>query len=157
MDQTPLPFKYLSGWTYNQQGENTIWVQGSQHSGWDKRQATIQLTVFADAVRHVKPLLFFRGEGVGTTVMAEKALYDPRVVVKFNLKAYANSTKVVEWLEEQVIPVLGGRPTLMALDMFSSVTESTIITTIHCPDVGYCLFKNPLVKHIPYHVPSLLL
>ena len=37
------------------------------------------------------------------------------------------------------------------------VTESTIIATIHCSDVGYCLFRNPLVTHIPYHVPSLLL
>ena len=37
------------------------------------------------------------------------------------------------------------------------VTESTIIATIHCFDVGYCLFRNPLVTHIPYHVPSLLL
>ena len=37
------------------------------------------------------------------------------------------------------------------------VTESTIIATIHCPDVGYCLFRNPLVTHISYHVPSLLL
>ena len=26
------------------------------------------------------------------------------------------------------------------------VTESTIIATIHCPDVGYCLFRNPLVN-----------
>ena len=32
------------------------------------------------------------------------------------------------------------------------VTESTIIATIHCPDVGYCLFGIPLVTHIPYHV-----
>ena len=38
-----------------------------------------------------------------------------------------------------------------------SVTESTIIATIHYSDVGYCLFRNPLVTHIPYHVPSLLL
>ena len=37
------------------------------------------------------------------------------------------------------------------------VTESTIIATTHCTDVGYCLFRNPLVTHIPYHVPSLLL
>ena len=37
------------------------------------------------------------------------------------------------------------------------VTESIIIATIHCSDVGYCLSRNPLVTHIPYHVPSLLL
>ena len=33
------------------------------------------------------------------------------------------------------------------------VTESTIIATIHCPDVGYCLFGISLVTHIPYYVP----
>ena len=38
-----------------------------------------------------------------------------------------------------------------------AVTESTIIATIHCPDVGYCLFGNPLVTHIPYHVPCTFL
>ena len=39
----------------------------------------------------------------------------------------------------------------------SCVTESTIIATIHCPDVGYSLFGNPLVTHIPYHVPCTIL
>ena len=110
MDQTPLPFEYLSGRTYNQQGAKTVWVQSSQQSGWEKRQATIQLTIFGDGVPRVKPLLFFRGQGIGATVVAERELYDPRVVVKFNPKAYSNSTNMVEWLEEQVIPVLGGRP-----------------------------------------------
>jgi len=86
MDETPLPFEYLSGRTDNQQGEKMIWIQGSQQSGWDKRQTTIQLTIFADAVPHVKPLIFFRRPGVGTTVRVKKALYDPQVVVKFNPK-----------------------------------------------------------------------
>ena len=33
-----------------------------------------------------------------------------------------------------------------------NVTESTIVTTIYCPDIGYCLFGISLVTHIPYHV-----
>ena len=37
------------------------------------------------------------------------------------------------------------------------VTESTIIATIHCPQVGYYLFGNPLVTHIPYHVSCIFL
>ena len=37
--------------------------------------------------------------------------------------------------------------------IFSSVTESTIIATIHCPNVGYGLFGISLVTYIPYHVP----
>ena len=62
MDQTPIPFQYLEGRTYNQQGEKTIWIQSSR-SGWDKRQGTIQLTVFADGVPRVKPLLLFPRNG----------------------------------------------------------------------------------------------
>ena len=38
-----------------------------------------------------------------------------------------------------------------------SVTESTIIATIHCPDIGYCLFGIFLVTHILYHVPCTFL
>jgi len=135
MDQTPLLFKYLSGRTYNQQGEKTIWVQGSQQSDWEKRQATIQLTIFADAIPRVKPLIFFRGLGVGPTVLAEKARYDPRVVVKFNAKAYANSANIVEWLDEQVIPVLGGRPSLMALNMFGGHKTDEVLDTMRAHDI----------------------
>ena len=66
----------------------------------------------------MKPLVFFHTLGVGPTVLAEKARYDPQVVAKFNPKAYVNSANIVEWLNKQVIPVLGGRPTFMALAMF---------------------------------------
>ena len=41
--------------------------------------------------------------------------------------------------------------------LFTYVTESTIIATIHCPDVGYCLFGISLVTHILYHVPCTFL
>jgi len=99
MDQTLLSFEYLEGRTYNKKGEKTIWAQSSQ-SGWDKRQATIQLTVFADGIPPVKPLVFFRGMGVGATILTKQATYDPRVVVKFNPKPYANSSNMVQWLDQ---------------------------------------------------------
>ena len=37
-----------------------------------------------------------------------------------------------------------------------NVTESTIMATIDCPEIGYCLFGISLVMHIPYHVPCTL-
>lgn len=49
IDETPLPFEYLSGWTYDFEGSKTVWVRESQ-SGWDKRQASLVLCVFADGV-----------------------------------------------------------------------------------------------------------
>ena len=127
MDQTPLPFEYLDGRTYNQAGDSTIWVQSSQ-SGWDKRQATVQLTVFADAVPRVLPLVFFCGKGVGATILTEMELYDPRVIVKFNSKAYANSENLLQWLNEQVIPVLENEPSLMLVDLFGHTKPMTFLT-----------------------------
>jgi hypothetical protein len=134
MDQTPIPFEYLDGRTYNKTGERTVWLQSSQ-SGWDKRQGTIQLTIFADGEPHVKPLIFFRGMGVGSGILAEMKGYDPRVVVKFNPKAYANAENMVEWLDEQVIPVLDNQPTLLAVDLFGGHKTDTVLDTLTANDI----------------------
>jgi len=134
MDQTPLPFEYLEGRTYNQKGEKTIWAQSSQ-SGWDKRQATIQLTVFADGIPRVKPLVFFHGMGVGATIVTQQATYDARVVVKFNPKAYANSSNMVEWLDEQLILILEDRPTLLVLDLFRAHKTEEVLDTFSANDI----------------------
>jgi len=50
----------------------------------------------------------------------ERIRYDDWVLVKFNLTAYANSSNMLEWLDEQLVPVLEGQPTLLAIDLFSS-------------------------------------
>ena len=49
MDQTPLPFVMDDGKTYNQTGSKEIWC-ASGSSGLEKRQCTVQLTIFADGV-----------------------------------------------------------------------------------------------------------
>jgi len=83
MDQTPLPFEFLSEQTYEQKGSKTVWIKGTT-SGWDKRQGTLQLTVFADDGMRVLPLIFFKGKGVAQSILRELSHYDPRVKVKFN-------------------------------------------------------------------------
>jgi len=83
MDETPLPFEYLEGQTYSKVGEKRIRAQSSSTSGWDKRQGTIQITVFADRVPRVKSLVFFRGKGIGPTIVTERRLHDNCVIVKF--------------------------------------------------------------------------
>lgn len=135
MDQTPLPFEYLEGQTYNTTGEKNIWIQSSSTSGWDKRQGTIQLTVFADGVPRVQPLVFFRGKGIGSTIVEEGRRYDSRVVVKFNPTAYANSTNIVEWLDEQVVPVLQSQPTLLAMDLFAAHKMEEVLDTLRAHDI----------------------
>ena len=49
IDQKSLPFILDDGKTYDIKGVKEVWAQSGQ-SGLDKRQATVQLTVFADGV-----------------------------------------------------------------------------------------------------------
>ncbi len=60
MDQTPLPFSFTNGLTYETTNSSTVWVRGGQ-SGLYKRQCTVQLTTFADREPRVKPFVIFRG------------------------------------------------------------------------------------------------
>ena len=64
MDQVLLPFVILmdDGMTYEEKGAKEVWTQ-SGPSGLDKRQATVQLTVFADGVPRVRPTNNFKGTG----------------------------------------------------------------------------------------------
>jgi hypothetical protein len=122
-DQLPLPWEYLEGRTYGFKGAKTVWIAGKK-SGWDKRQATIQLTVFADGISRVKPLIIFRGAASSSTAprQKEEKQYDSRVVVKFNPKGYANEDTHLYWLEQMLAPVLGAesRLTLPVMDLFKS-------------------------------------
>ncbi|RPB29326.1 hypothetical protein L211DRAFT_872096 [Terfezia boudieri ATCC MYA-4762] len=47
LDETPIPFEYLDGRTLDFIGNKSISVK-TQQSGWDKRQATLILYLFAD-------------------------------------------------------------------------------------------------------------
>ena len=71
MDQTPLPFEYLSGRTYNQQGEKTIWVQGSQQSVWEKRQATIYYPSGNSLHNYARGICHHRGEHISEPKLPE--------------------------------------------------------------------------------------
>ena len=63
MDQTPLEFCFnTKGATYETKGEKTVWTR-TTGSGHEKRQCTVQLTVFADGEPRIKPLLIFKGTG----------------------------------------------------------------------------------------------
>ncbi|RPB00227.1 hypothetical protein L873DRAFT_1681194, partial [Choiromyces venosus 120613-1] len=66
----------------------------SSQSSWNKQQATIQLTIFTDSILH--SLVLFCRMGVGAMILMERENYDPHIVVKFNSKAHANSSTIVE-------------------------------------------------------------
>ena len=63
-------------------------------------------------------------------------------MVKFNLQAYANLANIVEWLDEQVIPVLDGHPTLMALDMFGGHKMEEVLDTLSAHDITLSLIPD---------------
>jgi len=95
MDQTPLAFEFLSGQTYEATGLKTVWVKGGM-GGWDKRQATLHITIFADSEMRLEPRISCKGKGTGANILREMQLYDPRVGVKFNPTGYANSDNMVQ-------------------------------------------------------------
>ena len=65
----------MDGTTYDDTGSTvTVWVCGGA-SGLNKRQCTVQLTIFADGEPRVKPMLIFRGKGKHIT-LHEKLRYD---------------------------------------------------------------------------------
>ena len=125
MDQSPMPFEYLKGRTYAKKGDRTVRLKEGK-SGHDKRQFTLQITVFADGVTRCKPLLIFKGKpGKGDSRRrAEKLKYHPGVVVIFNEKAWANTSNLLDWVKNQYssaseYPLHDDEPRIIALDAFA--------------------------------------
>jgi hypothetical protein len=64
-----------------------VWIK-EQRSGWDRRQATLQVYVFADSIQRCRPLLIFHGDLLGNSrCRVEEKLYNKGVVVAFNKTA----------------------------------------------------------------------
>ena len=114
MDQTPLPFSFTGGQTYDTTNFPTVWVRGGA-SGLDKRQCTAQLTIFADGEPRVKPLLIFRGKGKCIS-MREQLQYDRRVTVRFQPNAWCDQNVMEYWIKNCWKPHVK-EETLLVLDV----------------------------------------
>jgi len=114
LDETPIPYEYLDGKTYHTTGAKTVWAKASQ-SGWDNRQASLVLCVFADGVPRVPPMIIFRGKRM--RLGNEKSKYHHQVLVEFNNKAYVNDGLFLRYIEHHLVPVLQGRPILFVIDL----------------------------------------
>ena len=117
MDKTPLPFEYLDGCTYDVKGSKT--VAASVKSGWDKRQATLMLCIWADGVARTKPKIIFHGSSKGRLFKQEQHLYHPNVTVAFNPTAYNNEELMMQWLDEDLHPSMLGNDGMLILDYAS--------------------------------------
>lgn len=142
MDETPLPFEFLDGQTYADRGSHTVQIR-STRSGWDKRQATILLCIFADGAMRVKPLILFKGALAENLTRradrerraAEIARYDPRVLVQFNPNAYANESVLVNWIIDMLVPALPSGPRLLALDVAKFHKTDAVLDTLRSHDI----------------------
>lgn len=117
LDETPFPFEYLSGQTYNSIGAKTIWIKETK-SGWDRRKASLVLCVFADGINRIPPMILFHREG--TVYERESPKYYPGVLVEFNTTAYMNNTLFLKYIDLYLMPVLNNKPTLFAIDLCSA-------------------------------------
>ena len=96
MDQTPLPFDLNVGKTYAEKGSKTVWCRSVGGSGMNKRQATVQLTIYADGEPRVKPLIIFRATGQRIT-QQEKQQYDHHVTVHVQENAWCDESIFLFW------------------------------------------------------------
>jgi hypothetical protein len=62
LDETPLPFEFLEGYTYDIRGTKTI-AGKSERTGWGKKQATIIFYIMANGDTPFKPVVIFRNKG----------------------------------------------------------------------------------------------
>jgi len=136
LDETPIPFEYLDGYTYNLRGEKTIGGK-SDRSGWNKRQATLILYVWGDGELRIKPKLIFHGSSGpnGKILKAERDKYSPDVTVEVNETAYNNEDLFKQFVEDELIPVFEGDDGLLVMD----------VATFHCTQAIMDLLRESKV------------
>ena len=96
MDQTLLPFVRDDGKTYDKKDVKQVWAQSGQID-LDKRQATVQFTVFTDGANRVRPIVIFQGKDRWISAK-EKQHYDRQVKVMYQDKAWCDQEIMKEWI-----------------------------------------------------------
>lgn len=126
MDQTPLEFDvFAKGATYETRGTKSVWVK-SNGSGLDKRQATVQLTIFADGVKRIKPLVVFRGKGLRISDR-EKFRWDSRVTVRFQENAWVDEAMMAYWVQHMWQPWCNESQNLLVADVHRAQKTDKIL------------------------------
>ncbi|RPA95474.1 hypothetical protein L873DRAFT_1845941 [Choiromyces venosus 120613-1] len=137
LDETPIPFEYLDGKTYDLTGSKTVSGKTEQ-SGWDKRQATLILYIFADGVARIRPKVIFHATSGDNIRQREGHLWHNGVTVEFNNSAYNNEELFLKFIETELLPALQN----------THVAASTGPTSQH---------SSTEPNHQPYHESLLLM
>ncbi|KAI8710466.1 hypothetical protein NCS52_01563600 [Fusarium sp. LHS14.1] len=106
VDETPIPFEYLDGSTWELRGAKTV-AGKTDRSGWSKRQATLIIYIFADGSFRLKPKIIFHGTAgpKGRIFADEGHLYAPDVTVAYNETAYNNEDLFYDWIKDELADV----------------------------------------------------
>ena len=119
LDETPIPFEFNSGYTYEETGARSV-IAKSERSGWEKRQATLILYIWADGIQRLKPKLIFHGTAgpMGKIYTQESHLYSPDITVEFNKTAYNNEALFNQWMDEEYASaIIGMEEVLLVMDV----------------------------------------
>ena len=98
MDQTPLLVAIDEGKTYADKGSSEVWC-AIHGSGLDKRQCSVQLTIFEDGKPRKKPVIF-RGKGLRIKIKEQDA-WDRRVKNLFQEMAWCDEPIMLDWTSQQ--------------------------------------------------------
>ncbi|KAI1818915.1 DDE superfamily endonuclease-domain-containing protein [Xylaria intraflava] len=150
LDETPLPFEFLEGYTYEHTGSKSVNAK-SIRSGWDKRQATLVLSIVADGStpEELKPIVIFHGKG--NVVATEGHRYHPGVTVRFNEKAYNNEGLLEEWIKTSLASYTRKKNSLLVIDaaafhktagIKAALAENNVVSALVPP--GLTAYLQPL-------------
>ena len=70
----------------------------------------MQLTVFADGISRIRPLLIFRRQGLRTK-NSEKEQWDQRVTIQFQKNAWCDEAVMVTWIQNDWCSYFSNPPT----------------------------------------------
>lgn len=126
VDETPLPWEYLTGRTYHVQGANTVWSKSAE-SGSEKRQCTLFLCIFADGVPRVPPILIFTAVTGDKIREKESKHWDKRVHVEFTPTGWMNETLFKKFIEKFLVPIFGQQRSLFVYDRYRAHLTPTVI------------------------------
>ena len=128
MDQTPLSSLLDDRKTYADKGSSEVWCLPGT-SGLDMWQCSMLLTIFADGVPRVHPLVIFRAKGLRITRKEQEA-WHRRVQVAFQPKAWCNESMMKKWISEQWenifinSPTTGSSGKILVADTYASSTTN---------------------------------
>ena len=105
LDETPIPFEYLGGRNFDFIGNGTISAK-TQQSGWDKRQATLILYLFAGGVSRIKPKLIFHGSSGPNAKIRSQEGNQYHSGVLSSTRLHTARSCFLQFIDEELIPVL---------------------------------------------------